>query len=303
MDREQLDRLKKDIKYLGFGETNTILYTELEDQIENGPVDFHLQTEAFFDDDTRIEAKLYFELSKDSTRYIFKRYVATLHYSNQPEKTRTQTIYIYRGKGFTFKETFNLLEGRAVNRNHTDFEGSEYNAWTELNFNEKDKHGNYRTREYREPFRYDLEKALEIYRIAELKNDTLRTEVIRSLQRGNIHPVKLLKGSKWEKVFIEANPSNRLITIRSLATKAVVDYKKDPEGEIPATKIPDTANGSKPEEGQEFMPSELGIIGVPTETEELEEEELQPAEGQLQPVEGRPQPATTRSSHRKRIYK
>ena len=296
MNNEQIEKLKKDVKYLGFGETNLILYTELEEEIEKGPVDFQLDTETFFDDDTRIEAKLYFELSKDSTRYIFKRYVATLHYSNQPEKTRTQTIYLYRGKGFTFKETFNLLEGRAVNRNHIDFEGQEYNAWTELNFNEKDKHGNYRTRDFREHYRYDLEKALEIYPILELKNDQLRTELIRALQRGNIHPVTLLKGSKWEKVFIEANPANRLITIRSLATKAVVDYKKDPEGEIPATKIPDTAIGSKPEEGQEFPPSELGVIGAPTETEEPAEEELQPAEGQLQP-------ATTRSSHRKRIYK
>jgi hypothetical protein len=274
MNNEQLEKLKTDVKFLGFGDTSTVLYTELEEQIAKGLVGFDLHTEGFFDDDTRMEARLYFELTKDLTRYIFKRYEATLHYPNQPEKTRTQTVYLYRGKGFTFKETFNLLEGRAVNKDRIDLDGLEYNAWFQLNFDEKDQHGNYRLREFRKEWHYDLEAALEVYPIAELKNEVVRANLIKALRRGNIHPVNLLKGRKWEKVFIEACPSSRLLIFRSQATRVAFDYKKEPEVKMPATSLPDTA----------------------TEIEE-------PAEEELQSTEEQGQPPATRSSHRKRIYK
>ncbi|HMI60165.1 MAG TPA: hypothetical protein VK518_04635 [Puia sp.] len=298
MNKEQLDQLKTDIKYLGFGETNTVLYTELEEKITQGLVGFDLHTEGFFDDDTRMEAQLHFELSKDLTRYIFKKYEATLYYSNQPARTRTQTIYLYQGKGFTFKETFNLLEGRAVNRDRIDLDGLKYNAWCQINFDEKDQRGNYRLREFRKEWHYDLEAALAAYPIEELKNEVLRTNLIRALRRGNIHPVRLLKGRKWEKVFIEACPSSRLLIFRSQATRAAFDYKKEPEAEIPATGLPDVAKiGSRPVEGQDPLPFEVKVPGAPAETEEPEEEE------ELQSTEGQSRPPAPRSSQRKRIYK
>jgi len=298
MNKEQLDKLKTDVKYLGFGEINTVLYAELEEKITQGPVGFDLHTEGFFDDDTRMEARLHFELSKDLTRYLFKRYEATLYYSNQPGKTKTQTIYLFKGKGFTFKETFNLLEGRAVNRDRIDLDGLEYNAWCQLNFDEKDQYGNYRLKEFRKEWHYDLEAALAAYPIEELKNEVLRSNLIRALRRGNAHPVRLLKGRKWEKVFIEACPSSRLLIFRSQATRAAFDYKKEPEVEIPATSLPDVAKtGSRPAEGQDLLPFEVKGPGAPPETEEPEEEE------ELQSTEAQSQPPAPRSSHRKRIYK
>ena len=274
MNNEQVERLKTDVKFLGFGDTSTVLYTELEEQIAKGLVGFELHTEGFFDDDTRMEARLYFELTKDLTRYVFKRYEATLHYPNQPEKTRTQTIYLYRGKGFTFKETFNLLEGRAVNKDRIDLDGLEYNAWHQLNFDEKDQHGNYRMREFRKEWHYDLEAALQAYPIAELKNEVSKANLVRALRRGNIHPVKLLKGRKLETIFIEACPASRLLIFRSQATRAAFDYDQEAEVKTPAAIPPDTAA-------------------------EIEE----PAEEELQSTEEQGQPPASRSSHRKRIYK
>ena len=305
MNSDQLERLKTDVKFLGFGDTSTVLYTELEEQIAKGLVGFDLHTEAFFDDDTRMEARLYFELTKDLTRYIFKRYEATLHYSNRPEKTRSQTIYLYKGKGFTFKETFNLLEGRAVNKDRSDLDGLEYNAWCQLNFDEKDQYGNYRIKEFRKEWRYDLEAALKAYPIDELKNEDLKATIIRALRRGNIHPVKLLKGRKLESVFIEACPSTRLLIFRLQATRAAFDYKNEPDLKMLATSLPDPATtGSKPVEGQDILPFEVKTD--PAEAEEPEEEEeLQSTVGQSQPPAPLSDllPASRRSSHRKRIYK
>lgn len=299
MNRDQLDDLKDDVKYLGFGETSTVLYTELEEEVAKEPADFTLHTEGFFDDDTCMEANLYFELTKDLTRYIFKRYEATLYYPNQPAKTRTQTIYIFKGKGFTFKETFNLLQGRAVNRDRTDMDGIEYNAWFQLNFDEKDQFGNYKIREFRKEWHYDLEAALAAYPIADIKNEALKANLIRALRRGNAHPVLLLKGRKVEKVFIEACPSSRLLILRSQATRAAFDYKK--EGDIaPAASRPDTDTSGSPGEGPALLPFQ---VKRPEETAETKQPAQEETEEELQTADGRPQPSSRRSTPRKRIYK
>lgn len=310
MNIENLVFLQDNLKYLGFGE-GTALNRELEEQVKLGLEDFQLFTEAFFDDDTRTEAKLYFRVSDDSERYFFTRYEATLFYTNEPGRSRTQTIYIYKGKGFTFKETFNLLQGRAVNKDLTGFDGVKYNAWCQLDPYEKDKRDNYVIRQYREHYGYDLEKVLAKYPILELMNEELKAAILRSLQRGNIHPVHLLKGSKKEKVFIEANPQSRLINISSQATRAAFadknrdladknkDFAKDrdngPAGELPDSDSVhnDSVHNDSAEGGttsdQEFLPAETEIPGVPAEKEELSEEQAQPA--------------TARTSHRKRVYK
>ncbi|HEY4289967.1 MAG TPA: hypothetical protein VGN00_22860 [Puia sp.] len=305
MNKEQLDRLKTDIKYLGFGDTSTELYTDLEEQVAKGAVGFDLYTEGFFDDDTRMEAILYFDLSKDLTRYIFKRYEAKLHYTNDPARTssRSQTIYLYKGKGFTFKETFNLLQGRAVNKDRIDLDGHEYNAWCQLNFDEKDKFGDYKIREFRKEWHYDLEAALQAYPITDLKNDEVKQNLIRALKRGNAHPVTLLKGRKLERVFIEACPSTRLLIFRSQATRVAFDYKKEGDAGTPVTGLPDTPTpGSGPGKGQELLPFEVKKSDQTSDERSDEVEGTEEPEEELQTAEAQSQPSP-RSSHRKRVYK
>jgi len=225
MNQGNLDYLQDKLKYLGFGEDAPI-NEELKEEVLRGQPAFQLLTEALFED-CRMEAKLYFERSGVKDHYFFKKYDALLQYSDGIEADKQQTFYIYKKWGYTFKEAFNLLEGRAVYKKlvmqKTD---TEYWAWSELIFSEKDGFGNYRIKEYKENYNYDLEKLLEMYPIVELQDEQLRKGLIRSLQRGNIHPVYFIKSNKREKVFIEANPKERGIIISQQATRAAVRAEK-----------------------------------------------------------------------------
>lgn len=233
MNQENLDYLQDKLKYLGFGEGAPI-NQELEEQVLRGEPSFQLFTEALFED-CRMEARLYFERSGERDHYFFKRYVAQLQYSDGIEADKEQTFYIYKKWGFTFKEAFNLLEGRAVYKKLVrPKDDSEYWAWSELDFSTKYESGNYKFKEYKENYNYDLEKVLEMYPILELQDELLKKALIRSLQRGNIHPVYFIKHNKREKVFIEANPKSKMITISQQATRAAVRAEKFPKPDEPA---------------------------------------------------------------------
>jgi len=233
MNQENLDYLQERLKYLGFGEDAPI-NEELNEQVLRGEPSFQLVTEAHFED-CRMEAKLYFERSGVKDHYYFKRYDALLQYSDGIEADKKQTFYIYKRWGYTFKEAFNLLEGRAVYKKLVDKKVElEYPAWSELIFNEIDSSGNYKIKEYKEGYRYDLEKVLEMYPIIELQDEQLRKTLIRSLQRGNVHPVYFVKNNKREKVFIEACPKTKSIIISQQATRAAVRAEKFPKPEEPA---------------------------------------------------------------------
>jgi hypothetical protein len=219
MNIENLSYLHDKLKYLGFGE-NTLLNQQLEQEIAKDAREFTLYTEAFFDDFTKLEATLYFQKSDAKERYNFIKYDALLRYSEDPAMNRTQSFYIYKGKGVTFKEAFNLLEGRAVNKDLTNLEGEKYNAWLQLNFEEKDMHDNFRVRQFSSKYRYELEKVLERYPIRELQLKETKEILLKSLQRGNLQLVTFEKASKTEKMFIEANPMFKTINIYSLASRA-----------------------------------------------------------------------------------
>jgi hypothetical protein len=219
MNQENLSFLHDSLKYLGFGES-TLLNQQLEEQIAKGVREFELYTEAFFDDFTKLEAKLYYHQSDKSERYIFSKYDALLRYADNPDRNRAQTFFIYKGTGVTFKEAFNLLEGRAVFRTLINADEQKYKTWTQLDFSEKDLHDNYKTKQYSAHYGYDLEKVLDTYPIVELQQEDTRAVLIRSLQRGNLQMITLNKPKKLEKMFIEANPMHKTINILSLASRA-----------------------------------------------------------------------------------
>jgi hypothetical protein len=218
MTQSNLDFLQDNLKYLGFGE-KSLLNQHLEAQVLRDLPAFELFTEAFFDSDTKLEAKLYFTRSNQSDFYFFNKYDALLRYAGEPDKDRAQTFYINKGHGITFKEAFNLLQGRSVYKNLTSKAGEQYTAWLQLNFKEKDLRNNYVYSYVRER-RFNLEKTLEKYAIREMGFDHLRANLLRSLQRGNLHPVTFDSPNKSEKNFIEANPVMRTINIYPMATRA-----------------------------------------------------------------------------------
>ncbi len=215
---------------------NTLLNQQLEQQVIKESKEIELYTEAYFDDFSRLEAKLYFRRSDQKEMYFFNKYEALLRYPDDQDKNRSQTFYINKGMGITFKEAFNLLQGRAVNKDLVNIEGEKYNAWVQLNFEEKDLHNNYKVKQYRAQYRYELEKVLENYPIRELQNEETKSILIRSLRRGNLQLVTFVKVNKTEKMFIEANPMFKTINIFPLAIRAA--RKNGGNGRTAATEDP-----------------------------------------------------------------
>ncbi|GGA82290.1 hypothetical protein [Puia dinghuensis] len=213
-----LDFLQDSLKYLGFGE-KSILNEHLTDQVKREQPSFELFTEAFYNGDTKLEAKLYFSRSATSGFYYFNKYYALLRYADTPDKERAQTFFINKGQGITFKEAFNLLQGRAVFKTLTSKSGIQYTSWLQLDFTLKTQGGNYYFKYFRGR-RFDLEKALEKHNIREMGFDTLRATLIRSLQRGNMHPVTIDGPEYFGRHFIEANPAMETINFYPTATRA-----------------------------------------------------------------------------------
>src|SRR5882757_6182131 len=142
MKQENLAFLHDNLKYLGFGEGGPH-YDQVHEAIERaGPEEFQVYTEAYFDEGSKLEACLYFRRSDQHGMCFFNKYDELLRYSDNPERNKAQTFYINKGSGVTFKEAFNLLSGRAVNKNLVSLEGEKYNAWIQINFEEKDLHNN-----------------------------------------------------------------------------------------------------------------------------------------------------------------
>ncbi|MGI8583452.1 MAG: hypothetical protein ACR2KX_14735 [Chitinophagaceae bacterium] len=209
MNEQNLSYLKDNVKYMGFGEK---LYPALEEQLKIQPAEFSLKADANYLKDT-IDATLHFRKSDQSDMYFFNRYDATLTRDNDKDNPLSQTFYVNRGQGITLKEAYNLLDGRAVNKDLTNNEGVKYNAWVQLNFDEKDKNNNYKMSQYHENYGYDLANAVSKLPLKELGNGEQKNALIKSLEKGNVQSVTFEKAGISEKMFIDANPQFKTVNV------------------------------------------------------------------------------------------
>jgi hypothetical protein len=221
MNEQNLQYLKDNIKYLGFGEK---LYPELEKNIQQGSPEFQLKLQTEYNKD-KVSTVLHFKKSETSDMYFFNRYNATL------EKTNAQkidhTFYLSKGNGVTTKEAYNLLNGRAVFKDLTNSEGQKYKAWIQLDLKNKDDNGNYKIKQFHENYGYDLESAIKQFPIKELDEAGSTKTLLRSLEKGNLQSVTFETDGNTSKMFVEANPQYKTINIYDgqikPAQKEVVD--------------------------------------------------------------------------------
>ena len=226
MNTENLLFLTDNLKFLGFGE-GVHIKDQLEEYIFHETKEFQLQMDSFYDDDYKMETTLYFRKADKADLYFFNKYEAVLRKAEAPERDRKQTFYISKGSGVTLKEAYNLLQGRAVNKNLIGVEGDRYNAWIQLNFDEMTPSHNYRMKQFGERYGYDLEQVLKNYPIRELATDESRAALLKALKRGNLQPVHFVKPNKVEKMFIEANPQFKTINIYTSTTNALQKLFKE----------------------------------------------------------------------------
>ena len=224
MHPENLNFLRDNLKFHGFGDGGT-LFEELETAVEEGKKEFELKTLEFFDEDCCAEATLFFRRPDSVQMYYFNRYRVQLRYTDDPENNIGQTFFMNKsGKGFTFKEAYNLLEGRVVYKKRLPgMYTNEYSAWCQLNFNDKDSRGNYKFKRFYDSYKYDLEMALRNYDIVGMDKEEIREGLLRSLEKGNLHLIMLqTKNKNVLKKFVQADPQNRLVILYPQATRAEI---------------------------------------------------------------------------------
>lgn len=208
MNEKNFDYLKDQVKFTGFGDA---LEGALKEKLMQKVPDFQLHHNTRFGNDAAT-ATLHFKKSAQSDMYFFNKYDLAVKGENNPD-TMKQTFFINKGNNITLKEAYNLMSGRAVNKDLTSKEGQVYNAWVQMDFRETDKNGNYQLKHYHQNYGFDLAKELAKHPIKELNEELQKTKLIDSLQKGNRQGVTFSNAGSEQRMFIEANPRFKSITV------------------------------------------------------------------------------------------
>ncbi len=208
MIQKNFDYLKDQVKFTGFGEG---LENDLKERMQKQTPEFTLTHNTKFGND-EANTVLHFKKSDQSDMYFFNSYQMNLKKENTSD-TMEQTFYINKGNNITLKEAYNLMNGRAVNKDLSNKEGQLYNAWVQMDFKETDNNGNYKFKQFHQNYGFDLEKELAKHPLKELNNEQDKSRLTDSLQKGNRQTVTFLQSGGELKHFIEANPQFKTINV------------------------------------------------------------------------------------------
>ena len=254
MNNENFQYLSDNLKYMGFGEN---LKADLEKNLNEGKAEFQLNYKAEINKKP-FEVTMNFRKSDTSDMYFFNNYHASLEKSSG-EKTE-QTFYLNKGKGVTGKEAFNLLDGRAVHKDLVTKEGQPYKAWIQLAPASKDKNNNFEVKQFHENYGFDLNAAIEKFPITDLKDTEKEKALMQSLQKGNVQSVTIEKDGSSHKMFIEADPQYKKVTLydsnmKVVAKESLEQYKAGVDKGGKAVKE-DLEEGKKKDLKQEVKPGQ-----------------------------------------------
>ncbi|ARS35733.1 hypothetical protein [Pontibacter actiniarum] len=209
MNEKNFAYLRDQVKYTGFGEG---LESQLREKMQQGGASFELFHNVSYGKD-QMATVLEFRKSSQQDMYFFNRYLAALKPERAADSTE-QTFYINKGNNITLKEAYNLLSGRAVNKDLTNKEGELYNAWLQLDFKQTDDRQNYLVKQFHHNYGYDLELALGKHPVKELKDAQEKSLLLESLRKGNRQAVTFELGEGREaRYFVEASPRYKSVNV------------------------------------------------------------------------------------------
>jgi hypothetical protein len=223
MNQKNLEYLKDQLKYTGFGET---FETDLKEKMLKGDKDFKIIHNGIMNNGLpnkdSLTVELNFKKSDQSDMYFFNSY----HVNLQKEDNKPgleQTFYINKDSNITMKEAYNLMEGRSVNKDLRSKDGEVYNAWISMNFKETDTNGNFKLNHYHQNYGYNLEAALEKHSIKELQTPQYKEDLMNSLKKGNVQSVTFVVGGEERKQFVEANPQFKTVKVYDSSMQRIND--------------------------------------------------------------------------------
>lgn len=222
MNEKNFDYLSKQIQFTGFGDGHK---DELMQKMKENKPEFTIFHQQDFGKDSTV-ATLQFRRPEEGDMYFFNRYSLMLKGPKHEEPIK-QIFYINNDmkkkeqEDITLKEGYNLLSGRAVQKDLVNKNGEKYTAWMQLDFKITDKHGNYEEKKFHQNYGYDLEQLLSKHPIKELNTIEDKKMLMESLQRGNRQAVTFQINGQEQRIFIEAAPQFKSINMYDSGLKRV----------------------------------------------------------------------------------
>jgi hypothetical protein len=196
--------LESDLKYLGF---DASLNADLKEMLGTEADSFELPYRAIVQNE-HIEALLFFHRLDPEGFFFFSNYKLSIG-------GRQNTFYVFKGRGVTIKEGFNLLNGRAVFKQRKAKNGQIYNEWIELDLNVKEENG-FKSNIFPESYGFDVLPLIDSMLIDTPSPNWDRSMLIRSLEKGNLQAAFIRQADSHRKVFLSANPRERTITVHEI---------------------------------------------------------------------------------------
>jgi hypothetical protein len=214
MNIKNFEYLSDQLKYTGFGEE---LSSQLKDAISKQEQEFKLSHHLQYGNDS-VKTELSFSRSKQSDMYFFNSYQVSL---NKKDGEMQQTFYINKGSNITLKEAYNLMEGRAVNKDLVNKEGQIYNTWLQLDFSQKAENGNLKMKQFHHNYGFELESSLRKFPIRELQKEEFSASLMESLKKGNLQSVSVEKDGAWQKMYVSVNPQFKTVNFYDTSQQKV----------------------------------------------------------------------------------
>ncbi len=204
-------------------------YKKVVQKMENGERSFTVPISTYVGESKRVDNNIVFE-ANGAGEYNLVTNKVQLQNQGDPQLNRQQTFKHSDGLNVDAEQSFNLLEGRAV---QTD------GKWVALDLNDRDTNGNYRIKEFPNSYGFDIKESLKELPISRL-DKSQSDKILAELRKGKTHQVKM--GTK--NYTIEANPQFRTINIYDQSGQRVSksevsgkSVRKQKQEKLPAPKL------------------------------------------------------------------
>lgn len=239
MNEKNLDYLKRQLFYLGFGEKlNQVLETAISRELPKFKLGVSNTQRPLENPDRNaprtdhISYELNFNRGKDSDVYYLNDYLVTLHKAGE-SVPRSQTFDLQRDHQITALQAYKLLSGLSFEKEVSlNKEGEKADQktpmWFRLNLDVTDAYGNHPLRKMRPEYSYDVAAALDKYPF-KFPNEAEKAEAVKTLATGNYYHGVLNMSNKGVGVLIAANPQMKTVDIYDHQLKEIRDADIWPE--------------------------------------------------------------------------
>ncbi|WEK17890.1 MAG: hypothetical protein P0Y49_13890 [Candidatus Pedobacter colombiensis] len=178
---------------------------QVERMVRQGNRECTLPVSYFVSEKEKMDFELKF-VRDNAGEYQMQGYTAQYQSLGPDALNRRCTFSKDQSVDISARQCYNLLAGRAICIDHGQGKGQ----WIQLDFNDKDAAGNFKTKVFPPDYGFDLSKSISDLAIVEALNFSAKATLMDKLSEGERISVTNEKGQQVE---IEANPHRRRLDI------------------------------------------------------------------------------------------